>query len=230
MSEKLKLTAPPDAAGALFFLPGQYLFKRFENGCETVKALSSAQISRAFREIQIDTGWLTRRVLRYKEDPAGNYFLSFEPARVRPIWVETKDGEIKEINVPLPTLILMGKKSEYFLWAAKTGNPTAQTMLCVAPLPNTGGNWQGKICFGGNEVPAASSNTMDAVWNLVFSAPFNSHNADNKCHSHAENVCSLLFDLAEKKAGKFPASELIESAATVEDVWRQTVESGHRNF
>jgi len=93
MNEKPKLAAPPDATGALYFLPGQYLFKRVENGRETVKALSSAQISRAFREIQTDTGWLTRRVLRYKEEPAGNYFLSFEPARVRSIWVETKTAK-----------------------------------------------------------------------------------------------------------------------------------------
>lgn len=230
MNEKPKLAAPPDATGALYFLPGQYLFKRVENGRETVKALSSAQISRAFREIQTDTGWLTRRVLRYKEEPAGNYFLSFEPARVRSIWVERANGDVREISVSLPTLILLGKRGEYFLWAAKTRNPTPKTKLCVAPLPNLGGDWQGKICFGSNEIPPAGADTMDAVWNLVFSAPFNAHNANNKCRSHAADVRTLLFDLAEKEARKFPASELIESATTVEEVWRQMVEGKHRYF
>ena len=41
MKEKSHFAAPPDAMGALFFLPGQYLFKRVENGRETVKGLSS---------------------------------------------------------------------------------------------------------------------------------------------------------------------------------------------
>ena len=228
MKEKPFLAAPPDASGALFFLPGQYLFKRIENGRETVKALSSEQISRAFREFQTDTGWIQRRVLRYREEPAANYFFAFEPARVRSIWVETKSGEVREISVPLPTLILLGKQNEYFLWAAKTRNPTAKTKLCVAPLPNLGGEWQGKICFGSNEVPPAGAATMDAIWNLIFSAPFNGHSTNNKCRSFETDVRHLLFALAERGAKTFPASELIESATTIEDVWRQMVE-GKRN-
>jgi len=74
MKDNLKLSAPPDATGALFFLPGQYLFKRIENGRETVKALSSEQISRAFREFQTDTGWIQRLILRYKEEPGAIIF------------------------------------------------------------------------------------------------------------------------------------------------------------
>lgn len=231
MNKPTHLAAPPDATGALYFLPGQYLFKRIENGRETVKALSSASISRAFREFQTDTGWIQRRVLRYREEPAGNYFLAYEPASVRSIWVETKSGEVREISVPLPTLVLLGGRNEYFLWAAKARNPTAKTKLAVAPLPNIGGEWQGKICFGKNEVPAAGADTIDAVWNLVFSAPFNNHNANDKCRSYSEDVRDLLFNLAEKGAKRFPALELIESATTVEDVWRQAVENNrYRSF
>ena len=230
-NETTRLHAPPDATGALYFLPGQYLFKRIENGRETVKALSSEQISRAFREFQTDTGWLTRRVLRYKEEPAGNCFFAFEPARVRSIWIETASGEVAEISVPLPTLVLLGKRKEYFLWAVKSRNPTAKSKLSVAPLPNVGGEWQGKICFGKNEVPAASADAMDAIWNLIFSAPFNSHQTNNKCRAAPEDVRTLLFALAEKKAKTFPATELIESATTVEDVWRQMIDGNrYRSF
>lgn len=72
---KSLLTTPPDAFAALYFLPGQYLFKRNENGREITKALSGEQIARAFRDFQTDTGWLTaRRVLRWREEPDGNYF------------------------------------------------------------------------------------------------------------------------------------------------------------
>ena len=76
-----RLSAPPDAMGALYFLPGQFLFVRRENGREVAKALSSEQIARAFREYRTDTGWVERRILRYREQPEGNFLLSYEPAR-----------------------------------------------------------------------------------------------------------------------------------------------------
>jgi len=83
----------------------------------TAKGLLSEQIARAFREFQTDTGWITRRILRYREEPESNYILSFEPAGVRTIFIETDGGEMAEITIPLPTLILFGHKSEFYLWA-----------------------------------------------------------------------------------------------------------------
>ena len=140
---------------ALYFLPGQYLFKRIEAGRESAKALSSEQIARAFREFCADTGWITRRILRYREEPEGNFILSYEPAGMRTIFVETESGEVAEIKIPLPTLILFGHKNEFYLWAAKGKKVSLNTKLALAPLPNIGGNLSGKICFGSNEVPEA---------------------------------------------------------------------------
>lgn len=231
MSETHGLSAPPDAMGALYFLPGQYLFKRLEDGREIAKALSTEQISRAFREFKTDTGWLTRRILRYKEEPEGNYLMAYEPARIRRIWIETNTGEIKEINVPLPTLILLGKKTEYYLWAAKGKTVAAKTPITKAPLPNIGGEWNGKICFGKNEVPECRADSIDAVWDLIFNAPFNKDSANNKCRSEPADVRKLLFTLAEKRAKTFPASELIEYTTTIEDVWAGIVENKrHSHF
>lgn len=220
------LSAPPDAAGALYFLPGQYLFKRIENGREIAKALSSEQIARAFRDFQTDTGWLERRILRYREEPDGNSFLSYEPARIRRIFVETDAGEIREIELPLPTLVLLGRGREFYLWAARGNKVTAKTRLALAPLPNVGGeNYQGKICFGKNEVPEARADGVEAVWNLVFKAPFNSHHANGKCRSAPDDVRKLLFDLAKREAKTFPSLELFESNTTVEQVWARIVEN-----
>lgn len=77
-----------------YFLPGQYFFKRVEDGRESAKALSSEQIARAFRDFQIDMGWLERSVLHYREEPEANLFLSYEPARIRRFFVERSAGEI----------------------------------------------------------------------------------------------------------------------------------------
>lgn len=218
------LQSPPDALGALFFLPGQYLFKRFEGGRETTKALSSEQIARAFRDYRVDSGWITRRILRYCEKPEGNYILSHQPAGMRTIFVETQGGEVAEITIPLPTLILYGHRNDFYLWAAKGKTVTPKSKLCAAPLPNIGGNSSGKICFGSNEVPEARVETLDAVWKLVFNTPFNRDHSGNKCQSEPKDVRQLLFTLAKKNAKRFPNSELLEVKATVQDLWAQAVE------
>lgn len=218
------LTSPPDALGALYFLPGQYLFKRIEGEKETAKALSSQQIARAFREYRVDTGWITRKILRYREEPEGNYILSFEPAGQRTIFVETEGGEIAEITIPLPTLILFGRRNEFYLWAAKGKNVSLKTKLCVAPLPNIGGNSSGKICFGSNEVPEARVENLDKVWNLIFNTPFNGDHSTQKCQSEPKDVRRLLVSLAKKNVKRFPNQELMEINATIEDLWAQAVE------
>ena len=199
MDNKPRLIAPPDAAGALYFLPGQFLFKRIENGREVAKALSSEQIARAFREYRTDTGWVERRILRYREQPEANYLLSYEPARIHTIFVETSNGEVREINVPLPTLVLFGKGREFYLWAAKGKRITPKSRLSLAPLPNLGGEWQGKICFGKNEVPECRAETIDSVWNLIFDAPFNADHAGGKSRSEPKDVRRLLLALAQRK-------------------------------
>lgn len=232
MSNSTRLVAPPDAAGALYFLPGQYLFKRIEDGREVTKALSSAQIARAFREYKTDTGWLERRILRYREQPDANFLLSFEPARMRTIFIETEKSEVREISVPLPALVLFGKGREFYLWAAKGRLITPKSLLSLAPLPNLGGSeMQGKICFGKNEVPECRADSVDAVWNLIFTTPFNGDHANEKCRSEPQDVRRLLLDLAKQKTRTFPAKELLETSTSIEQVWaRATDDNAYRYF
>jgi PRTRC genetic system protein B len=221
---KQLLSAPPDALGALYFLPGQYLFKRFEEGREIAKALSSEQIVFAFRDYRTDTGWITHRLLRYREEPEGNYILSYSPAGMRTIFVETESGEVAEISLPLPTLILFGHRNDFYLWAAKSKKPDAKSKISLAPLPNVGGNLSGKICFGSNEVPEAQVETLDEVWHLVFNTPFNRDHSSQKCKSEPKDVRKLLFALEKKKAKGFPTSELLETNATIGELWTHATE------
>ena len=216
---------PHDATAALYFLPGQYLLKLFNAGTETAKALSSEQVSLAFRDFHTDTGWLDRRVLRYREAPEGNAFLSYEPASVRSIVVERDNGQIEKLTLPLPTLILLGKGKEYFMWAATGRRVTAKTKLAVAPFPNIGSGLQGKLCFGHNEVPESRAETLGSVWNLIFNAPFNRDQANGKCHSEPADVRNLLFGLAKAKPKTFPTPELLLSNTTVDEAWSTIVEN-----
>ncbi|MBX3282379.1 MAG: hypothetical protein KF756_07880 [Acidobacteria bacterium] len=213
-------TVPPDATAALYFLPGQYLFETFGEDRLALKALSSVQVTRAFRDIQTDTGWIDRRVLRYREAADGNAILSYLPAGVRNITVVFPGDRIETLSLPLPTMILLGKGRDYYLWATSSSKVTRNTRLSVAPLPNIGG---GKICFGKNEVPETHPSTISDVWKLIFDAPFNGDHATGRCRTE-NDVRDLLEKLAADNIKKFPTPQLIMSSSTVEDAWATIVE------
>lgn len=213
-------TVPRDAAAALYFLPGQYLFETFGENRHGLKALSSEQVTRAFRDLRTDTGWIDRRVLRYREATDGNAILSYLPAGVRTITVAFSGDRIETMTVPLPTLILLGKGKDYYLWAAGTSKVTQTTRLAVAPLPNIG---SGKICFGRNEVPETHPSTLPIVWKLIFDTPFNGDHSTGRCRTD-DDVRDLLAKLADAKVKKFPTPQLIMSSTTVEDAWDTIVE------
>lgn len=211
---------PPDASAALYFLPGQYLFETFGENRHGLKALSSAQVTRAFRDLQTDTGWIDRRVLRYREATDGNAILSYLPAGSRTITVAFAGDRIETLTLPLPTMILLGKGKDYYLWAASTSKVTRSSRLAVAPLPNIG---SGKICFGKNEVPETHPSTLNTVWKLIFDAPFNGDHSTGRCQTE-EDVRTLLAKLAADNVKKFPTPQLIRSSSTVEDAWTSIVE------
>jgi len=213
-------TVPPDAEAALYFLPGQYLFETFGEHRNGLKALSSAQVTRAFRDLQTDTGWIDRRVLRYRETTDGNAILSYLPAGLRTITVAFPGDRIETLTLPLPTLILLGKGKDYYLWASSTSKVTPSSRLAVAPLPNIG---SGKICFAKNEVPETHPSSLQAIWKLIFDAPFNGDHSTGRCQTE-NDVRDLLAKLAADKLKKFPATQLIMSSSTVEDAWESIVE------
>ena len=213
-------TVPPDAEAALYFLPGQYLFETFGENRHDLKALSSVQVTRAFRDLQTDTGWIDRRVLRYREATDGNAILSYLPAGVRTITVAFSGDGIQSLTLPLPTLILLGKGRDYYLWAASSSKVNRNTRLAVAPLPNIG---SGKICFGKNEVPETHPSTLQGVWKLIFDAPFNGDHSSGRCQTE-NDVRDLLAKLAADDLKKFPTTQLIMSSSTVDDAWEAIVE------
>lgn len=213
-------TVPPDAEAALYFLPGQYLFETFGENQHGLKALSSEQVTRAFRDLQTDTGWIDRRVLRYREATDGNAILSYLPAGLRTITVAFPGDRLEILPLPLPTLILLGKGKDYYLWAASSSKVTRNTRLAVAPLPNIG---SGKICFGKNEVPDTHPSTLQDVWKLIFDAPFNGDHSAGRCRTE-DDVRDLLAKLVADKVKKFPSTQLITSSSTIEDAWASIVE------
>lgn len=229
--------APPaGATAALFFLPGQFVFRTFEQGREVVtKALLAEQVARAFHEYSADSGWLPtgrRALLRtLMGAPRGDLVASCEAAGVKRVLCIDATGEIVELRIPLPTLVLFGKgRGEFHLAATKDPNPGPDSKLYAAPCPNVGSGDGGRICFGRNEPPEASPGEIEAVWELFWGSPFSMDHSAQKSRSEPEDVRNLWKTLHDRKARRFPMSELVPFEAhgrpvTVADFWHRLARS-----
>jgi hypothetical protein len=224
--------APPeDARAALFFLEGHYQLNWREGSVEKTKFLSPAQIGKAFTVKDVfDSGWLDSLVLRFAEEKKTHKILSALPAGRRKIFVtdprpaceresETQSGASEtpvELEVPLPSLLLIGCGQRYFLWATLDKTITQKSKICAAPFPNL--DQSGSICFGRNVAPECRLDRVESVWRLILDSPFNNDRAENRCRTHPKDVRKLLFTLDGKKT--FPKNALIKTEHTVAELWQ----------
>ncbi len=221
---------PADAKAALFFLEGHYQLNYREGSVERTKFLSPAQIGRAFSvKDAFDLGWLETNVIRFAQEKKTHKILSLLPAGRRKIFItdprpvnerETDDeganDSILEIEIPLPTLLLLGSGQSYYLWAALDKIVSQKSKICAAPFPNLDSS--GGICFGRNTAPECRLDTIEKVWRLILDSPFNNHQAANRCQTHADDARKLLFDLNGKNT--FPKNALIKTQHTVAELWQ----------
>ena len=222
---------PTDAKAALFFLEGLYQLNYLEGSVEKTKFLSPSQIGKAFSVKDVfDSGWLETSILRFALGAKKKHkILSVLPAGRRKIFVtdprpneereshgESTSDSAVELEVPLPTLLLLGCGKEYYLWATLDKVITQKSKICAAPLPNLDSS--GDICFGKNTAPECRFDTIESVWRLILDSPFNNHQAANRCRTHEDDVRKLLFTLEGKKT--FPKNALIKTNHTVGELWQ----------
>lgn len=229
--ENQNFFAPPtDARAALFFLEGHYQLNWREGGVERTKFLSPAQIGRAFSTKDVfDSGWLETFVLRFARGGKTHKILSVLPAARRKIFItdprprgereadgENADDAILELEIPLPTLLLLGSGQSYYLWATLDETVNQKSKICAAPFPNLDSS--GGICFGRNAAPECRLDTIESVWRLILDSPFNNHQAANRCRTHADDARKFLFTLDGKKT--FPKNALIKTQHTADELWQ----------
>lgn len=223
--------APPaDARAALFFLEGHYQLNWREGSVERTKFLSSTQIGRAFSvKDAFDSGWLETFVLRFAQEKKTHKILSLLPAGRRKIFItdprpvneresddKGADDSILELEIPLPTLLLLGSGQSYYLWATLDKTINQKSKISHAPFPNL--DSAGGICFGRNAAPECRLDTIESVWRLILESPFNNHQTANRCRTHADDARKLLFTLDGKKT--FPKNALIKTQHTVAELWQ----------
>jgi hypothetical protein len=223
------LAPPAETKAALFFLEGHYQLNWVEGSVERTKFLSPAQIGRAFTARDaFDSGWLEANVVRFAQEKKTHKILSCLPAGRRKIFItdprgaserddDGDEGEsVLELEVPLPTLLLIGLGQKYFLWATLDKTVNQKSKICAAPFPNL--NESGEICFGKNAAPECRLDTIEAVWRLILDSPFNSDRAAQRCRTHPEDARKFLFGLNHKKT--FPKNALIVTNHTVGELWQ----------
>lgn len=230
--ENQNFFAPPvDAKAALFFLEGHYQLNYREGSVERTKFLSPAQIGRAFSTKDVfDSGWLETFVLRFARGGKTHKILSVLPAARRKIYITdprpqkeresgddvSTDDSILEVEIPLPTLLLLGSGQSYYLWATIDETINQKSKICAAPFPNLDSS--GGICFGKNTAPECRLDNIESVWRLILDSPFNNHQAANRCRTHAGDARKLLLALDGKKT--FPKNALIKTQHTVGELWQ----------
>lgn len=225
------LLPPSDARAALFFLEGHYQLNWREGSVERTKFLSPAQIGRAFSTKDVfDSGWLETFVLRFARGTKTHKILSVLPAARRKIFItdpraaderetgdeDTPEDAILELEIPLPTLLLLGSGQSYYLWATLDKTVNQKSKICAAPFPNLDSS--GSICFGKNTAPECRLDNIEKVWRLILDSPFNNHQAANRCRMHPGDARKFLLGLNGKKT--FPKYALIKTQHTVAELWQ----------
>ncbi len=224
------LAPPKDAKAVLYFLDGNYQLNYREGSVERTKFLTPAQIGRAFAVKDVfDSGWIDQTVLRFALLAKKRHkILSVLPSAKRKILItdphsadereisnETNRERVLELEVPLPTLLLLGIGRQYYLWATLEKTITPASKICAAPFPNL--DKSGGICFGGNFAPECCLETIESVWQMIFDSPFNNHQMQNRTLTHKEDARKFLLEISDKKT--FPKNALIKTEHTINDLW-----------
>lgn len=228
-SENQNFFAPPaEAKAALFFLEGHYQLKWRMGNVERTKFLSPKQIGRAFSDKDaFDSGWLEANVVRFAQEKKTHKVLSCLTAGRRKIFItdprpmgerhaSEKDESVLEIEIPLPTLLLIGLGQKYYLWATLDKTISQKSKISHAPFPNLDSS--GEICFGKNAAPECRLDIIEMVWRLILESPFNSDRAADRCRTHPDDARKFLFELNHKKT--FPKNALIKTNHTIGGLWQ----------
>ncbi|MBA4125231.1 MAG: hypothetical protein H0X72_22555, partial [Acidobacteria bacterium] len=177
-----------------------------------------------------DSGWLETNVIRFAQEKKTHKILSVLPAGRRKIFItdprsareretddESTSDSVLELEIPLPTLLLLGSGQNYYLWATLDKTVNQKSKISHAPFPNLDSS--GGICFGRNTAPECRLDTIESVWRLILDSPFNNHQTANRCRTHETDARKLLFELNGKKT--FPKNALIKTEHTVAELWQR---------
>ena len=96
----------------LLFIDRHYIFHYLEGNRHVYKSLTSDVLRNALKNEPTDTDWLPKSVIRHGNSISGNWVVCFFPQQRYKLQINEE-----QLYVPLPSFILMGIGSSYFVWA-----------------------------------------------------------------------------------------------------------------
>ncbi|MEG4025373.1 hypothetical protein [Microcoleus sp. S13C4] len=194
-------------AELLFIEGGTYIFHYQSGDSSKYKCLSPATLRAAFANTPIDSGWINPEsgIVRWGTGSAGEWTIKFVPPQKH----EINLLELKHL-IPLPAMVFLGLKSDYWVWAIKGSKFDPEAEAFHVPLPNVYlHSYQscGRICWGDNKPPVASPNNITKAWEMFISSPFNGHLSDGKSRAQPSDVRGQL-EKAVKRSS-YPVKDLI---------------------
>ena len=214
------------AEAAIYFVDDQFLFHGLDNrGAEQIKFVSSATVREAFSYEPLDSGWLPPGVVRYGVSSRGTWMVRWHAPGIYKVRLA---GRKTPLTVPMPALIWVGLKHNYYIFAAREPRLTPKAVLHRAPLANV--NHHGLICFGKEEHPDVARGGFDLAWNTFWQSEFNDDHDNGKSRRHPDAVNAMLTELSRAKAKSYPQADLVSMNvsldAAIKQIARRDNESG----
>lgn len=192
---------------AILFVGGEYIFRRKDEHGYSSKVVAPQDVKVAFTHIEDDSGWMPRDILRLGHSIKGAWYVKVIPDRKTTLIISQGQEKIT-ITIPLPTMIFMGVASSYYVWSTKDKEPTAETKLYQAPLPNVSS--EGQICWGNNSPGMANVSASDRAWHNFIRSPFTGHSTSGKSLHEPDDIRCYLLALGDQPSKrKYPSGDLV---------------------
>ena len=189
----------------LLFIDRHYIFHYLEGNRHVYKSLTSDVLRNAFKNEHTDTDWLPKSVIRHGSCVSGNWVVCFFHQQRYNLQINEE-----QLYVPLPSFILMGIGSSYFVWAVKKNLFEPSLILYHAPLPNVMAD--GRICWGNVFPPLVSLSNIESTWFKFISSTFNQDYTQGKSRKY-NNIVERLQLLNQKlkvsSRCRYPISDLV---------------------
>ncbi|MGG6265373.1 hypothetical protein ACQ4M3_24670 [Leptolyngbya sp. AN03gr2] len=222
------------AQAEIIFAEDQLLYHyRGQRGEHQYKVISPAAIKLAFDHQEDDSGWLPPTTVRLGKVGDQQWIIQvYPPQRYTLTLITDKsfrpvDQERVTLTLPLPGFIVLAIGAQVYLWAIKQKfEPTIA--LFQPPLPNASSN--GLLCFGQNEKPLASSQTIERIWQTWWEGLFNSHQINGKSKQFDHDIRWQLWKVTTSKKRSYPLGDLHPCTwRTCEEACRSILNSSY-NF
>ena len=189
----------------LLFIDRHYIFHYLEGDRHVYKSLTSDVLHSAFKNEPTDTDWLPKSVIRHGSCVSGNWVVCFFHQQRYHLQVNQE-----QLHIPLPSFILMGIGSSYFLWAVKKNLFEPNLSLYHAPLPNVMSD--GRVCWGNVCPTSVSLSNIESTWLKFIGSTFNQDYTQGKSRKY-NNIVEHLQLLNQKvkvsSRCRYPISDLV---------------------